>query len=540
MIKTTGNIKVKLGFGTIIGIMSLILGIGQFSDKATAGGVYRQTKHGNTSTGVYRLSNQPRGDCIQCHYQHASIDGSATGGPYPYLLFAQNNNSLCYTSGCHDGSAANKIYQGSATYNQSGHNNSANTLWPGPTPWARKSGEVGQCINCHDPHGYSDSQGLIPAMTFSREENLCKTCHDSNGPATYDIASELIKNNGQHSIQHYIAYSSYTGRHDESEGNDPTKYGSVNRHNECVDCHNPHLSRSGTHSMPTNVASEMLRGINGIKVTNGSGGSTPSYTYISPDAVSEHPSGREGVAYEYQVCFKCHSSWAPGLTNITYPSYPSFKVTDVSVEFNPNNRAHHPVEAQGNNQSSHANYALTFVNPITKSSQIYCSDCHSSEQNTGNSFHPQGPHGSFNKSILAGSSESNANVCWKCHRQEVYNDGSYGTDSTRALSRFTHSYGAADEHFNATYNVWQNPCLNCHGGGAVGGIHGTNAGQGTYGTANLGDHFMNGVNIAGFTAGTAGASGSGSCWTPSGSTLFGSCHEHSSSSSENWTPNYEY
>lgn len=501
------------------------------------GGVFRQTKHGNTLSGVFRLTDQPRGDCVQCHYQHASVEGSDTGGPFKYLLFAQSNNALCYTSGCHDNGAANKIYQGSATYTISGHNNSPNTIWPGPYPWAKNSGQVGQCINCHDPHGYADSQGLIKAMTVSREEQLCLACHGNSGPALYDISAELTKNNGQLNTQHYITYTQYTGRHDESEGSDATKYGSSNRHVDCVDCHNPHLSREQVHVIPTNVASDMLRGVSGIRVVNGTAGTIPTYVYIAPDSVTEHPSGHEGVAYEYQICFKCHSSWAPGITNITYPSYPQFKITDQSVEFNPNNLSIHPVEGIGKNQSLNTNYQQTFVSPITQTSQVYCSDCHGSELNTGNGFHPQGPHGSVNKSILSGSTQDQTNVCWKCHRQDVYNDGSYGTSATRALSRFDHSDGSA-RHWDPTFNIWNNPCLNCHGGGAVGGIHGTNAGIGTYGTDNLGNHFMNGANINGFTAGVAGSNNSGSCWTPAGSSVLGSCHAHQNG--KNWTPNYEY
>ncbi len=502
-----------------------------------AGGVYLQTKHGNPMTGILRDTHQPKGDCAQCHYQHSGIQGTNTAGPYAYLLFAQNNNSLCYTSGCHDSGVPNQSYQGSETYNLSGHNNSPNMIWPGPIPWARDGGEVGQCINCHDPHGVSDSQGLIPAMQFARAEKLCLGCHGLNGPARYDIAAEFSKNNGQFNTQHYLTYSKYTDRHSEAEGNDGTKYGITNRHLDCSDCHNPHLSREQTHVMPTNIASEMLCGVNGIKVINSTAGTIPSYIYIAPDAVTENPEGHEGVAYEYQICFKCHSSWATGITNITFPSYPQFKITDQSVEFNPNNLSQHAVESMGKNQTLNPNYEQTFVSPITKTSQIYCSDCHGSELNTGNSFHPQGPHGSTNKTILAGSVPDPSNVCWKCHRQDVYNDGSLGTRATRALSRFDHSFGGA-QHFNANSNVWKNPCLNCHGGNAVGGIHGTNTGRGIRGSSNLGEHFMNGASIVGFSSGNSGTLGSGGCWTPPGSSILGSCHAHTTG--VNWTPNYEY
>jgi len=153
-------------------------------------GIYTSTKHGNTSTGVYRINTEPRGACSQCHYQHASSSGPSTGGPYEYALFAANANPLCYT--CHNTSSALFIYQGATVYNQSSHATSSSVVWPGPTPPARPLGNWGKCVNCHNPHGYKDTTGLIPNMAFSREENLCLTCHDGS-PASKNINAPISK-----------------------------------------------------------------------------------------------------------------------------------------------------------------------------------------------------------------------------------------------------------------------------------------------------------------------------------------------------------
>lgn len=142
-----------------------------------------------------------------------------------------------------------------------------------------------------------------------------------------------------------------------------------NRHAECTDCHNPHrvvkadtflganlagadLTRRthvparGTNGNEGNIASGALRGVWGVEpsytalgqttvTVSGSGATVsgtiwpenPTYTVKKgdPGAASTLPVGSAGtntVAYvtrEYQLCFKCHSSYANGPLKTDFP-----------------------------------------------------------------------------------------------------------------------------------------------------------------------------------------------------------------------------
>ncbi|HQQ76154.1 MAG TPA: cytochrome c3 family protein [Thermoanaerobaculia bacterium] len=399
-----------------------------------AAGVYTATKHGSTTTGAQRLGTEPRGDCAQCHDEHASRDGAPTGGPFPYALFAADDNALCAT--CHAGSAANGIYTGSAAYAGSSHS-TGNTIWPGPTPPSRPSSDAGKCVNCHDPHGRSDVSGLIPSMTVAREESLCLPCHDGS-PATKNVSAQFSK-----TYRHPIATA---GKHNEAEAGDPTKFAASptnNRHSECADCHNPHAAASDRFAPTAPSISNRLLGVGRVRVTNGAAGTKPVYTYLGP--------GDPSPAGEYQICFKCHSSWT------TQPG----TATDLGVLLNLNNPSFHPVEAQGKNRNINAN---SFVNGWTWDKLTYCTDCHSSDDAT-----VRGPHGSSWQYILKLSSiasparratvMASTELCFACHSYATYaNNGSSNT--VKGYSRFNppqlsqgHTYHVGSQRYS---------CYNCH------------------------------------------------------------------------------
>ena len=49
------------------------------------------------------------------------------------------------------------------------------------------------------------------------------------------------------------------------------------------------------------------------------------------------------AAYEYQICFKCHSSWAFGNTTWPTSTLTGTQETDLASEFSPTNKSGHPV-----------------------------------------------------------------------------------------------------------------------------------------------------------------------------------------------------
>jgi predicted CXXCH cytochrome family protein len=399
------------------------------------GGVFSITKHGNPATGVQRDTSLPRGDCAQCHVSHSG---------QLFALFAPNTNALCYTSGCHNLSGTLTIFQGPALYDVSSH--AMNTFWPGfdatvdnSAPLVKPSGDSGKCINCHDPHGYNrDGTGLIPNMVFSREEKVCVVCHD--GTPASDVKSQFNK-----MYKHPIATS---GKHAASENNSsafgftPTN----NRHAECIDCHNAHVAkREGSPRINTPPdAPNTMRGVSRVSVTNGTAGIAPIYTYRGPSDTTL-------PFAEYEVCFKCHSSWTTRPAN----------QVDLALLFNSNNPSYHPVEAQGKNININVN---AFVNGWNATKLMYCSDCHGNDD-----LNPivRGPHGSAHDNILTSNYPASSGartmasneLCFNCHRYDTYaNDGASST--IKGYSRFnppTHSEGH-------TYHVARRryPCYACH------------------------------------------------------------------------------
>lgn len=399
------------------------------------GGVYSLTKHGDPNTGVQRDVNLPRGDCAQCHASHSG---------QPFALFTANTNGLCYTSGCHNLVSTVGIYQAPSLYDVSSH--ATNTVWPGSdasvdgsAPLAKPSGDSGKCINCHDPHGYNrDGTGLIPSMAFSREDKLCVVCHDGS-PAS-DVKSQFNK-----TYKHPISTSA---KHTASE-NTSAAYAFTptnNRHSECVDCHNAHVAkREGSPRINTPPdAPNTMRGVSRVSVSNGIAGSVPVYTYRGPSDTSP-------PFAEYEVCFKCHSSWT---------TRPAGQV-DLALLFNSNNPSYHPVEAAGKNTKINAN---SFVNSWAADKMMYCSHCHSN-----NDPNPlvRGPHGSAYDNILMNNYPSGSSsrtmatneLCFNCHRYDTYANNN-ATSTIKGYSRFNppawsqgHTYHVGSRRY---------PCYACH------------------------------------------------------------------------------
>lgn len=449
------------------------------------GGVYRSTAHGSATTGVYRDTSLPRGNCEQCHSQHGESN-------YSFGLFAENyagsKNGVCFT--CHTTSSGQ--YPGQSAYLGALHNTSSFASWPGPSPLARPTSDFGNCANCHEPHGHADASGLIPALAVARDESLCLTCHDSNGPSAKDIWRMIAKQ-----YDHAIDSTTLTGRHSASETMTPASYSGMKRHVECADCHNVHsLPTSTTHTAGENVASDVLKGVSRLEATYTSAPWTaPSFTPRTGSYVAD-------IRYEYELCFKCHSSWAYGSAP---PAAPSGSVeTDQSVEFNPNNMSYHPVVNLIKNNSytipTATNHNIqTMESPWDQTSDhklMYCSDCHASDI----AGDPMGPHGSSRPYVLiAPTSTTDNSLCLKCHKASVYAPAT-SPGSADTGSRFDQET-TRDDHASHYYHVVRRGygCRQCHGGSQTAG-GGTISVGSTHGT-NLAVGLVNGTRISSYTPG---------------------------------------
>ena len=371
--------------------------------------------------------------CDGCHTMHAA---DATT-PQPGLLLAPNDNALC--ANCHTAAWTTKSFAGLPLYTGSAHGSSRTMVWPGPDPAARPATDAGMCRNCHDPHGYSDATGVIPSLTLQREEKLCTTCHDG-APATDNVLSDFNKPYRHPTMD-------YTARHAGPGESTPEAFGRtpVNlRHAECVDCHNPHTTRTDGLGQPTaNNAPVSTLGVSRVKVLNGAAGTAPTYTFLPASDTTTTP-----VA-EYQLCFKCHSGWTTAPVG----------QTDFGKVLNTNNPSFHPIEGPGTNTNISA---LSFVNGWTATSTMHCSDCHGSDFAL-----TRGPHGSVNPYLLRAPYNATPSrrtmtsneLCFSCHSYDVYANRN-ASATLKAASRFN-SPNASKGHSDHVTGE-QVPCIDCH------------------------------------------------------------------------------
>jgi hypothetical protein len=153
----------------------------------------------------------------------------------------------------------------------------------------------------------------------------------------------------------------------------------------------------------------------------------------------------DDVQFQYQLCMKCHSSYAfgtmpppePGGT----PGYTS--LTDQAKEFNPNNKSHHAIVEPGKNDFRYYNvefgrdrdYSGSLIGGLTPGSTLTCTDCHSDSD-----LETEGAHGQSGSEYwpllqepwdaTTGQDGTSHHLCFKCHKYEVY---AYETGQSTSL-----------------------------------------------------------------------------------------------------------
>jgi hypothetical protein len=351
------------------------------------------------------------------------------------------------------------------------------------------------------------------------EELLCLACHtggaSADGPDYYGATtmSQAAINVGDMFAKTSVHPITATdGIHTLTEG-DTLNVGwnqGANRHVECTDCHNPHAAQAGLHTEGSNIIGPTLLGSWGVRPTSWlSGGSQ----HTSFELVDFTDTSGTSDQYQAYLCFKCHSYYGyqnnppdtpSGLHDGTTEPPGIAPQADMVNLFNPNNHAHHAVIQPGNHPDV-GTFSQTFEPPWGPGSTVSCSDCHTSDM----SGDPAGSHGSNNRYMLRGNETANGDpavFCFNCHKYDVYDNGG----GNQGLGRVDHPFNGNHQSTLPKIGIW---CMNCHGGGSLGGIHGSNEGLGPGGgTSPLGERFLNGAAIIGFTAPTT-ANNSGGCWT---------------------------
>ena len=240
--------------------------------------------------------------CLSCHDIHGAPIATTPAG---MLLRVSNSTALC--TDCHtlaDTTTANTHV-----------NPTSGILWPGDQYGGSTYAAItdttlrGACKNCHTPHGWPDANNPGGKYAFAlgaEQDNLCLTCHDADGPSTKNVRAEITK-----TIHHPV------------ERNSGRMVG-------CADCHNPHMATAGVHTYTTTadlnrnrlraaaggVLNNMyaLRGVDGVAFNYTGLGmwavpTSANFTKISSGSPTVAASGAE---FEYQVCFKCHTSYSWG------------------------------------------------------------------------------------------------------------------------------------------------------------------------------------------------------------------------------------
>jgi predicted CXXCH cytochrome family protein len=501
---------------------------------------------------IFRPDLNPSGErAMNLRYDNSDTSVTTSSGRNRDFISSETNGGICIS--CHQSELNKDTYTptlgvttvgpiAKTDYASSSHNYEATSTF------SRDSSTFyANCLKCHtkeEANSYQNSANKfalhnsnLPRLLLASEESACYSCHD--GSEFYGIPGKnpdniqaLFSKTYTHPIATSGTHTSYYDEYTTATAGWMSA-SSGNRHAECADCHNPHVATNGTHNLGSNSRGNAIKGVWGVEVSyGGTAWTSPTFTKV------------QSITKEYELCFKCHSSWAWGddPPDATDPGSYNYTQTDISKEFNPNNLGYHPIIAPGKNQpdpslnqtnwesgygisgawtrtgmsgvAADADYVgltNTFVPPYGASSLLTCSDCHANDDPSG----PQGPHGSTQKWFLKkvdtgitytrkdgtvvsygasggdvnldlGTNDPN-NLCLNCHRADVYGrDNSNGVAVAENLSRFDHESGLRTQRCNVTRNAYGIMCMNCHGGDATGTEGGTGNKLGGIHGSNLG------------------------------------------------------
>ncbi|MCL6471567.1 MAG: hypothetical protein K6T91_02005, partial [Firmicutes bacterium] len=511
------------------------------------------------------------GICLSCHAaaSFTKDTNGQTGGSTTTQLLNKND----YNASAHNYQASSTFTKDTSAFKGNCvkcHNDTTNKLYQSTTPkFANHNSNFKSLLTDNGTAGGGTGIPTAEAADIDNsglEENFCYLCHSGTGAGGNDIYGQLMsgkaKNIKDQFAKAYRHPVETPGKHtsDEFEKAAPGWMPANNRHAECEDCHNPHAAKAGDRAVGDpangNKAGPAIAGIWGVSVTDWATG-----------AFAKTPS----VTFEYELCLKCHSSYAWGTGPAPATTWPNGAAgatqADPVQDFNPGNLGYHPVAATGKTAPTGGGATklpLTFIAPYAWNSLITCSDCHGDDGWISNGSVASGPHGSNSRYMLRRYYNSaqgvwTSNFCYECHDYKVYGFQQLGPnidiysapmDPYKSYSRVDHPL--TSKMANGSLNMFRlnqdessGPmCFNCHGayGGTIqnmrlGGIHGSNQGVGTYGTSPIGQRLMNGSNVIGYTAPSTTLSGS--CWTSgtASNPSLSDCTQHSSGvsiSNSNW------
>lgn len=315
-------------------------------------------------------------ECTTCHSVHEPARDPVM---QKFLVRSNSGGAICLA--CHDTTRPqpNRL-QG---WNTGAHSTATNAVPTTASFSGYGSVNANACGNCHLPH--NGGAVSAPRLLRAAEENVCSSCHSGANvtPAVQNVLGEFTKTYAHPTV-------TVSGAHDPAENAFPLN---ASRHAECADCHNSHAaSGTGGAANPPGLQAALL----GVSGYDGAAALRPARN-------------------EYEVCFKCHadSTGKPQSSTTAVYGYTPYRVTFASSPDPYNVRlqmesagSSHPVTRARNSpypQPSLRTNMLTFGYTTGRAmgAQIYCTDCHNSDQNRRSGrAGPNGPHGSANSHIL--------------------------------------------------------------------------------------------------------------------------------------------
>ncbi|HFE38126.1 MAG TPA: hypothetical protein ENK06_06865 [Gammaproteobacteria bacterium] len=268
------------------------------------------------------------------------------------------------------------------------------------------------CLNCHDPHTVNGARWLLTTnenTTVGSEasdvDRACYKCHTGNSPAVTSGATVI---DSEALLGGHAGFTFVAGDTAHQPGSDNTVSFLAEsseslqvRHVGCSDCHNPHAMTTGLHvnngSADNNNVSGALSRVSGLAASDSSGVFDP---YGSEDTATP-----EIATKEYQVCFKCHSTYGHRADNISQAAF-----SNTVMEFSNTTSAHPVISGTGNTSLNSGLMVAPFNSASGIGNQtMYCSDCHTNTDLNGT---PVDPKGSHNNDVAA---------CETCHATAQYN-----------------------------------------------------------------------------------------------------------------------
>ncbi|MBI5650512.1 MAG: hypothetical protein HZC40_08735 [Chloroflexi bacterium] len=383
----------------------------------------------------------------------------------------------------------------------------------GASPHGSYSNLADQCASCHRQHTGKNRNLLAFG---SAQSNGCFACHNGTGAST-NIQAQYADPNvpaNNATTSSFYSHPATTATNHTNATNDEFR-GVLNRHSECGDCHNPH---SGDASLAASTAS----------------GFTNSGALKNITGVDTNNAWKTLIAFEYELCYKCHSAY----TNLLTYTKPAYKMFDKAAEFNPGNASFHPIEAAGKNNTAAMSASLAGTSPyklwnFTVGAVVRCENCHG-DYRLANPASPPAANArlashtsrfanilmnNYRDRVLKSAGENYAAadfaLCFQCHAEAPFTSGGGSSTATnfRLHSRHTTNIGgksAATDIDTPGAGPGRAICAECHYR-----VHG----QGANASGNPG-----GTRLVNFAPNVTASSGGQLRWDPATRTCYMTCH----------------